>query len=206
MGVEGLLGGSNSTIYILGVAGFFVVVLISLFVIGLYLKRIKADKGGGQTEPGEWDGIKEYRNPIPAGWAISFVLVLICAIWYWVAGYPLGAYSQVGEYNTEVSEWNGKFSEKWKNPSTETLVDMGKSVYLTQCAPCHGNTLDGNSGRAADLRKYATADFAGSESAIVSFALYGTKGEIGQMPSFEAAGTLNELQLSAAAAYITSSK
>ncbi|MDR2033178.1 MAG: c-type cytochrome [Helicobacteraceae bacterium] len=206
MGVEGLLGGSNSTIYILGVAGFFVVVLISLFVIGLYFKQIKSDKGGGQAESGEWDGIKEYRNPIPAGWAISFVLVLIWAIWYWTHGYPLESYSQVGEYNQEKSEWDAKFAAKWENPTKETLVDMGKSVYLTQCSPCHGNTLDGNSGRAADLRKYATPDFAGSEEAIASFALYGTKGEIGEMPSFEAAGTINDKQIQAVAAYITSSK
>jgi cytochrome c oxidase cbb3-type subunit 3 len=206
MSIEALLGGSNDTINYLGAAGFLVCVLISLFVIGQYFKQIKEHKGGGATEEGEWDGIKELSNPLPSGWTISFILMLVWAIWYWALGYPLNAYSQIGEWNQENTEWNQRHAAQWQNPSGDELVKMGKSVFLAQCSQCHGLTADGNSGRAADLRKYATPDFAGLESVIVQFAKYGTKGEIGTMPSFEAAGTLNEKQYEAVAAYLTAGK
>jgi cytochrome c oxidase cbb3-type subunit 3 len=204
--IESLLG-SNNTINYLGAAGFFVCVLISLFVIGLYFKQIKEHKGGGETEEGEWDGIKEFKNPLPTGWTIGFILVLVWAIWYWVLGYPLNAYSQIGELNQETRQWNDEFASKWQNPTPATLAKMGQSVFLAQCSQCHGLTADGNSGRAADLRKYATSEFGpDSAGAIVLFAKYGTSGAIGTMPSFEAAGTLNDKQYEAVAAYLTTKK
>ncbi|MDR2151792.1 MAG: c-type cytochrome [Helicobacteraceae bacterium] len=208
--IESLLGGSNNTINYLGAAGFIVCVLISLFVIGQYFKQIKDHKGGGQTEPGEWDGIKEFSNPLPAGWTISFILVLIWAIWYWVAGYPLNAYSQIGEWNQETAEWNNAFAAKWQSPSEADLVAMGKSVFLAQCSQCHGLTADGNSGRAADLRKYADRaqfDVETAKLTVATFAENGTFGargaqDIGVMPSIKAAGTINDQQIQAVAAYL----
>ncbi|MDR2638842.1 MAG: c-type cytochrome [Helicobacteraceae bacterium] len=212
MSIESLLG-SNNTINYLGAAGFFVCVLISLFVIGQYFKQIKEHKGGGATEQGEWDGIKEYSNPLPTGWTISFILMLIWAIWYWALGYPLSAYSQIGEWNKETAEWNAAFAAKWENPSNEALVDMGKSVFLAQCSQCHGPTADGNNGRAANLQVYfteGTPEF-GNKDQVVFFAKNGTFGskgarEIGVMPSFESAGILNEKQYEAVATYLTTPK
>jgi cytochrome c oxidase cbb3-type subunit 3 len=212
--IESLLGGSDNTINYLGAAGFIVCVLISLFVIGLYFKQIKDHKGGGETEAGEWDGIKEFSNPLPVGWTISFILALVWAIAYWTYLYPLNTYSQIGEWNQESKEWSKQFEAKWQNPSQDTLVKMGKSVFLAQCSQCHGLTADGNSGRAADLRKYAdSTQFPPevSKDIIVSFAQYGTGGAVGAqgigiMPSFEAAGVLSEKQYEAVAAYLTANK
>ncbi|MDR0664365.1 MAG: c-type cytochrome [Helicobacteraceae bacterium] len=209
--IESLLG-SNNTINYLGAAGFFACVLISLFVIGLYFKQIKEHKGGGQTEPGEWDGIKEFSNPLPAGWTVSFILMLIWAIWYWVAGYPLNAYSQIGELNSETKAFNDKFEAAWQNAGPEKLVKIGESVFLAQCAQCHGLTADGNSGRAADLRKYASEfDEETSKAIVVGFVQAGTGGVVGAngigvMPSFNASGLLNDKQQEAVAAYIAARK
>ncbi|MDR1451910.1 MAG: c-type cytochrome [Helicobacteraceae bacterium] len=211
MGIESLLGGSNNTINYLGAAGFFACVLISLFVIGLYLKQIKEHKGGGETEEGEWDGIKEFGNPLPSGWTISFILMLVWAIWYWALGYPLNAYSQIGELNEETAEWNKAFAAQWQDLPAEKLVEMGQSVFLTQCSQCHGLTADGNNGRAANLRDSVSEWGEAAAVSIVAFAQNGTGGVVGArgigvMPSFEAAGTLSEKQYEAVAAYLTSLK
>jgi len=36
-------------------------------------------------------------------------------------------------------------------PDHDTLVAMGESVFLVQCAPCHGVDAEGIEGKAQDL-------------------------------------------------------
>jgi cytochrome c oxidase cbb3-type subunit 3 len=79
--------------------------------------------------------------------------LLIWTVWYFLWGYPVNAYSQIGEYNDEVKGYNTKFEETHKNADEATLNQMGKSIFLVQCAPCHGNTGDGLDGKAHDLTK-----------------------------------------------------
>ncbi|GHV04200.1 hypothetical protein AGMMS50229_05060 [Campylobacterota bacterium] len=205
--IEAILG-STETINWLGGLGFFAVILITAVVLFVYFKQIKDHKGGGELEDGEWDGIKEYKNPVPVGWTAIFSLLLIWAIWYWMFGYPLDSYSQIAEYNKETREYQSQFEKKWQNPSEATLVAMGKSVFSANCAQCHGNAADGNGGRAFDLRsKYVgTGVDSGNIPAIVAFAQYGTKGAIGTMPAFNSVGTLTDLQYQAVATYIVSNK
>lgn len=152
--IESLFGGSTQIINILGGIGFFAVVVITAYVFWFYIKQMKEHKGGGELDEGEWDGIKEYKNPLPIGWSIIFASAMIWAIWYWFFGYPLHSYSQIGEWNKETQEYLEKFEDKWHNADKETLVAMGESVYLAQCSQCHGNTADGLDGRAANLTIY----------------------------------------------------
>lgn len=155
--IESLFGGSTQIINILGGIGFFAVVVITAYVFWFYIKQMREHKGGGEFDEGEWDGIREYKNPLPIGWSVIFVATMIWAMWYWLFGYPLHSYSQIGEWNQESSEYQAKFEDQWKNASKETLVAMGESVFLAQCAQCHGNTADGLGERAADLVAYGTA-------------------------------------------------
>jgi len=46
-----------------------------------------------------------------------------------------------------------KFESKWENISGDDLVGMGQSVFLVQCAPCHGVDAEGIDGKAQDLTK-----------------------------------------------------
>ncbi|GHV59858.1 hypothetical protein FACS1894103_4120 [Campylobacterota bacterium] len=204
--IESLFGGSTLTINILGIAGFFAVVLITAIALWVYAKQIKDYKGGDELEEGEWDGIKEYQNPLPVGWAVIFAGLLIWAIAYWVFLYPLNAYSQIGEYNQETAEYNKQFQKQWSNPSEATLKAMGESVFLAQCAQCHGLDAKGNGGRAADLRtKYGGTGIENAD-AVSLIAQYGMKGDIGTMPSFASAGTLTDIQYQAVATYIVTTK
>ncbi len=131
-------------------------VAIAVLTVGVsikYINQMKTDKATGELADENWDGIGEYKNELPGGWAFSFLGTMIWAVWYFLAGYPLNAYSQIGEYNEEVLAYNAKFESVHKNADAATLQSMGESIFLVQCAPCHGETGDGLTGKAHDFTK-----------------------------------------------------
>ncbi len=138
--------------------GAIAIAVLTFGVGAKYMAQMKTDTVSGELEDDNWDGIGEYKNELPAGWAYSFLGTIIWAAWYWLAGYPLNAYSQIGEWNEEVKAYNAKFEEKHKNASGEVLKEMGESIFLVQCAPCHGETGDGLSGKAQDFTKARTKE------------------------------------------------
>ncbi|MFV0482049.1 MAG: c-type cytochrome [Campylobacteraceae bacterium] len=160
----------SDNINLLSLIGAAVTLLLTFFVVSIYVKKMKADKSEGEIKDGSWDSIKEYKNPLPLGWALAFVVLCVWAIWYMFVGYPLNSYSQIGEYNKEVYDYNKNFQNKWENLDKNTLLQMGESVFLVQCAPCHGITGDGIGGKAADLTTWGNE--VGSAYSIV----HGSKG------------------------------
>lgn len=135
-------------ITILGAAA---IAFLTFGVAAKYINQMKTDKSTGELADESWDGIGEYKNEMPAGWAYSFLGTIIWGVWYWLSGYPLNAFSQIGQYNEEIKAYNIKFEATHANADAATLRDMGESVFLVQCAPCHGETGDGMSGKAHDL-------------------------------------------------------
>jgi cytochrome c oxidase cbb3-type subunit 3 len=98
-----------------------------------------------------WDGVGEYNNNVPFGWAIMFLGTMVWGMWYWTMGYPVNAYSQIGEYNEDTAAHNTKFNAKYADFTGERLVEMGESVFLAECKVCHGIAADGIDGKAANL-------------------------------------------------------
>ena len=185
----------NDNVNALSLLGAAVILILTFFVVGKYMKQMKTDKSSGELTQENWDGIGEYKNALPIGWALSFVGTIVWAAWYFLAGYPLATYSQLGEYNEEVKSHNTKFESKFANPDKATLMSMGEGVFLVQCAPCHGVTGDGMNGKALNLTKW------GNEAAIVASILNGSKGSnypLGEMP----AGLLDAESAKAVAAYV----
>jgi len=133
--------------------GAVAIAVLSVGVSIKYINQMKTDTATGDLVDHNWDGIGEYKNELPSGWAFSFLGTLIWAVWYWLAGYPVNAYSQIGEYNEEVLAHHEKFEAKHKNADATVLKEMGESIFLVQCAPCHGETGDGLSGKAHDFTK-----------------------------------------------------
>jgi len=131
--------------------GAIAIAVLTTGVSAKYINQMKTDTVGGEKADEEWDGIGEYLNELPAGWAYSFLGTMIWGLWYWFIGYPLNAFSQIGQYNEEVLEYNKKFEAAHKNPSKAVLKEMGESIFLVKCAPCHGTTGDGLSGKAQDF-------------------------------------------------------
>jgi len=129
-------------------------VAIAVLTVGVsikYINQMKTDTATGELADENWDGIGEYKNELPSGWAFSYLGTIIWAMWYMTVGYPVNAFSQIGQLNEEVLAYNAKFEEIHKNADAATLKEMGESIFLVQCAPCHGETGDGLSGKAHDF-------------------------------------------------------
>ena len=147
-------GGLNGDIVnMLAIAGAVALVIVTVFVVTKYVRQMQSDTAGGELAEESWDSIGEYKNPLPMGWAIIFLGLIVWAGWYFMAGYPLNAYSQIGEYNEDSAAANAKFEAKYANLTQDELHGMGESVFLVNCAPCHGLAADGMDGKAANLTK-----------------------------------------------------
>jgi len=154
LAVGGSKGGLNEDIVNqLAVVGAVILVLATVFVVIKYVRQMQEDTASGELADENWDGIGEYKNELPMGWAITFLLTMIWAMWYMLAGYPVQAYSQIGEYNEDVAAHNAKFAEKYASLTPDELVDMGESVFVAECKVCHGLQADGIEGRAANLNE-----------------------------------------------------
>ncbi|MBX7490737.1 c-type cytochrome [Helicobacter turcicus] len=192
----------GDSINVLGLAGAVAILALTIFIVGGYIKKMRDSKADGELAEGEWDSIKEFKNDIPIGWGVTYLVLIIWALWYWFVGYPLNSYSQIGEYNEEVKAYNAKFEEKWKNIDAGTLTKMGQNLYLVQCSQCHGITTEGINGTAANLLEW------GKEEGIIRTMKEGSKGlgyTLGDMlPMSETApGVLNtEEDYRAVAAYV----
>jgi cytochrome c oxidase cbb3-type subunit III len=145
----------NSDDYInsLTMLGAVAIITITVFVALKYVNQMKNDTASGELAEEKWDGIGEYRNAVPTGWALAFIGTILWAFWYMTIGYPINGFSQIGQWNEETLEYNAKFDKKWENPSEETLKAMGQSTFLVQCAPCHGVDAEGIDGKAQNLTK-----------------------------------------------------
>jgi cytochrome c oxidase cbb3-type subunit 3 len=154
LAVGGSKGGMGQDIINqLAVAGAVALVIITVFVVIKYVRQMQNDTASGELAEEKWDGIGEYKNELPMGWAVIFLGSIIWAMWYFIAGYPVNAYSQIGEYNEEVAAHDAKFAAQHANMDQDTLVAMGESVFIVQCAQCHGLAADGIDGKAADLNQ-----------------------------------------------------
>jgi len=146
-------GGLNGDIVnMLAVAGAVVLVIITVFVVIKYVRQMQTDTAEGELADESWDNIGEYKNDLPIGWSIVFLGTMVWGMWYFLVGYPVNAYSQIGEYNEDVAAHDAKFNAKYAEITGDRLVEMGESVFLAECKVCHGLAADGIDGKAADLR------------------------------------------------------
>jgi len=145
--------GAHDYMLQLAIAGAVAIAVISTFVVIKYVRQMQTDTATGELAKENWDGIGEYKNELPFGWAIIFLTLNIWAIWYFIVGYPVGAYSQIGEYNEEVATYNKDFENAHAGMTDADYVDMGQSIFIVQCAPCHGLKADGIDGKAANLNQ-----------------------------------------------------
>lgn len=180
---------------LLSIIGAIVIIICTLIVVGRLFKLMKVVKKDGELSEHNWDGIGEYLNPLPKGWSIAYLVLLVWTIWYFLIGYPLNSYSQIGAYNDEVRAHNAKFESKFSNASLEEKIIMGEQIFLVQCSSCHGITADGIDGKAANLTLW------GSEKGIFDAVMNGSKGlnyDLGEMPG----GLLTQESAKAVSAYV----
>ncbi len=144
----------NDNMVIITLIGALAILVLVGFVTATYFNKIKHSKADGVLSDEEWDGIKEFKNDLPIGWAATYLCLIIWGLWYIFVGYPLSAYSQIGEYNREVARHNDTFQAKWASLSESELIVMGDNIFQVQCSQCHGFDKSGINGKAADLNKW----------------------------------------------------
>lgn len=101
-----------------------------------------------------YDGIKEFDNPLPTWWLMTFYGTIIFAFLY-VVHYESGsglsmkkelelALSQIEAVKASapsvVTESEESLIEKSKDPQ---MLAVGAEVFNSKCASCHGNELQG---------------------------------------------------------------
>ena len=160
----------NDSVTIISLLGALVILIITAFIVSTYLNKMKHSKADGVLTQEDWDGIREFKNDLPIGWATIFLCMIVWALWYMFIGYPLNAYSQIGEYNREVNNYNKSFEEKWTNLDNSELIVMGDNIFQVQCSQCHGIDKSGINGKAADLNSW------GRKEHIINVTLNGSKG------------------------------
>jgi len=151
-------GGLNGDIVnMLTIGAAVALVIITVFVVIKYVRQMQTDTAGGELADESWDNIGEYKNPVPMGWAIMFLGTMVWGMWYFLVGYPVNAYSQIGEYNEDTAAHNAKFEAQYASITGDRLVEMGESVFLAECKVCHGLAADGIDGKAANLNQRVEA-------------------------------------------------
>src|SRR6218665_1141006 len=69
--------------------GAVAIITITVFVALKYVNQMKNDTASGDLAEEKWDGIGEYKNPLPTGWALAFTGAIIWMFWYFTVGYPI---------------------------------------------------------------------------------------------------------------------
>jgi cytochrome c oxidase cbb3-type subunit 3 len=98
----------------------------------------------------EYDGIREYDNPMPRWWLYTFWGSIVWAALYWfnVPGIGEGK-GRIADYDAAIAAAKAEFPAPalTSGPPGPELLAMsrdtaqlaaGKSVFTTTCVPCHG--------------------------------------------------------------------
>lgn len=145
----------------------YVIVLAVVTLIGcawlLWVNRSAkmGDTTQGETLGHDFDGLKEYNNPLPAWWVWLFVVTLVFSVVYLIA-YPgmgnlpgLLGWSSAGQLEAEDARAQAKygpiFAAYFAKPVPELLGDqravgMGARLFAQSCATCHGSDAQGGKG------------------------------------------------------------
>lgn len=127
-------------------------------VLGLLIGDTRLVTGGYKEEDmgHAYDGITEFDNDLPPWWKYGFYFTIVFAVAY--MGYYHVANAgelQIAEYETEMRQAALLVSTEPDDPNKLTTyaalmapadLSAGKSIYTTNCAPCHGANAEGKVG------------------------------------------------------------
>ncbi|MBM2816022.1 MAG: cytochrome c class [Ignavibacteria bacterium] len=104
----------------------------------------------------DFDGIREYDNPLPTWWVTLFILTTIFGAIYYFHYHISGmGQSTAKEYSEEIKNAEKATLVFLKNtPQSAPVVQSkdagslsaGKDIYVKNCAVCHGKNGEGNIG------------------------------------------------------------
>lgn len=139
---------------------FIIAVIWLLFVT----RNMKSDSHEENSElvGHSYDGIQEYNNPLPRWWINMFYITIVFAIVYLVLYPGLGnwkgtlGWTSAGQHQQEMEKAKkqyGPLFAKYASIDIPQLVqkhpeslEMGKRIFLNNCAMCHGSDAGGAPG------------------------------------------------------------
>jgi cytochrome c oxidase cbb3-type subunit 3 len=106
----------------------------------------------------DFDGIQEFDNKPPAWFQILFAVTIVFAVAYMINYHVLGKQNlMLDEYNDEIT--TAQLQKEELNKSGVSITDenvtlltdaneitQGKTIFNTNCTPCHGANLEGGVG------------------------------------------------------------
>lgn len=107
----------------------------------------------------EYDGIKEFDNPMPTWWVACFWISIIFAVVYLMnfAGIGVGE-GRIAAYEADMAAWRAEHPIEAPTASSDELmaiaqdparIEAGGTVFATNCAACHA--ADGGGGIGPNL-------------------------------------------------------
>ena len=111
---------------------------------------------------GEYDGIREReegKNKMPFGMMVLFLSLLVYGLVYLYLFSPLTTgWKQVGQYEKRMeAHKTAVITHEVKEVASgisETREDKGPAIYVSDCAMCHGEKLEGGIGPALTGPKF----------------------------------------------------
>lgn len=132
--------------------------LVGYFLL-LYMNR--TIENPGETTGHSFDGIEEYDNPMPAWWFWGFIITILFGFAY-LLYYPglgnfagFGGWTQIGALTDDQEAANARygpiFAQYGAIPVDELVSNtaamrMGRRLFATNCAVCHGSAGTGSEG------------------------------------------------------------
>ena len=198
--------------------GWYVAIMTVLSLLAcLWMLRANSTKKEHSAEAqlhgqNEWDGLREYDNPLPKWWSNLFYITVFFAFGYLLL-YPglivtngLLGWSAASLYRDEVKEIKAEtdpiFAAYSRQDVKTVSVDsgalkIGARLFQTYCVQCHGTDMRGSKG----FPNLVDNDwlYSGTPEGIKTSIM---EGRNGVMPSF--AGTLKPDQLADTAQYVLS--
>jgi cytochrome c oxidase cbb3-type subunit 3 len=101
----------------------------------------------------DYDGIREFDNPLPRWWLWTFAITVVFSIFYWITRHSLKRDGTFDEFVTELEAFEARAAANAVAP--EALVAMasdpevlarGQKTFGNKCASCHGVNGEGGSG------------------------------------------------------------
>ncbi|HHN64048.1 MAG TPA: c-type cytochrome [Nitrospirae bacterium] len=98
----------------------------------------------------EFDNIREEHNRIPSGWLLFYIGLILWLIWYIYSYTPeISGWSYYKIYESRAKEMvKTQAVIPTENPyeHNDKAIAEGKTIYMENCAVCHGDNLRGGVG------------------------------------------------------------
>ncbi|WP_287600583.1 cytochrome-c oxidase, cbb3-type subunit III [Thiothrix sp.] len=125
-------------------------------------KKRPGEAANGEVTGHQWDGLEEYNNPMPRWWLWLFYITIIFSLGYLVLFPGLGTFKGVLNWSSQGSQYGGEMEQAASTydpifkkfaalPIDQVAKDeeaqgMGRRMFLSYCAQCHGSDAEGAKG------------------------------------------------------------